>query len=206
MNRRALLSMVVSMRASGPAARLSKRLRMRHHARRPNITSLTSGSAIGTCSMWAARLILLAQFVVERDGRVDAFLVDGLSQNTGQLPGLRQTVMTGDTLHLDRRHLSRRQLADVIVVDGCDHLQHDARSLLRILVVGGEVHLKLLGVWFFTWQSQPDVQGEREAAHGGLQLFAGDVLREKLQIRELLRELCRGGHSAEHDSKQRNAM
>jgi len=99
--------------------------------------------------MWAARLILLAQFVVERDGRVDAFLVDGLSQNTSQLPGLRQTVMTGDTLHLERRRLSRRQLADVIVVDGCDHLQHDASSLLRILVVGGEVHLELLGVWFF---------------------------------------------------------
>jgi hypothetical protein len=26
--------------------------------------------------------------VVERDGRVDAFLVDGLSQNTGQLQGV----------------------------------------------------------------------------------------------------------------------
>jgi hypothetical protein len=63
--------------------------------------------------------------------------------------GLRQTVMTGDTLHLDRRRLSQRQLADVIEVDGCDHLQHDASSLLRILVVGGEVHLELLGVWFF---------------------------------------------------------
>jgi hypothetical protein len=96
----------------------------------PEYHSLTSRSAIGTCSMWAARLILLAQFVVERDGRVDAFLVDGLSQNTSQLPGLRQTVMTGDTLHLERRRLSRRQLADVIVVDGCDHLQHDASSLL----------------------------------------------------------------------------
>ena len=95
---------------------------MRHHERRQNITSLTSGSAIGTCSMWAARLILLTQFVVERDGRVDAFLVHGLSQNTGQLPRLRQTVMTGDKLHLDRRRLNRRQLADVIVVDGCYHL------------------------------------------------------------------------------------
>src|SRR5260370_7998443 len=89
---------------------------MRHHARRTNITSLTSRSAVGTCSMWAARLILLAQFVVERDGRVDAFLVDGLSQNTSQLPGFLQTVIPVATLHLEGGRLSRTKLYAIIVV------------------------------------------------------------------------------------------
>jgi hypothetical protein len=74
-------------------------------------------------------------------------------------------------------------------------LSSEAKSISNFLAFG-----------FSTWQyTQPDVQGEREAAHGGLQLFAGDVHRENLQIRELLKELCRGGHSAEHDSKQRIA-
>ena len=104
MNRRALLSMVVSWLLIGSV--------MNIEGRRPSGLLEQASAHAAPCAspeyhqldFWvgdwdvfdvAARLILLAQFVVERDGRVDALLVDGLSQNTGQLLSIRTGACEG---------------------------------------------------------------------------------------------------------------
>src|SRR5437588_9515773 len=128
--------------------------------------------------------------MVERDGSIDAFGLDRFGKAGSQRPGLREPVMAGHALHMEGwRLVGLLYLAKVIAVDSRYHLKHDPGSFLRLLLVGREVQFVTRIRLFPVTVVAANVKGEGKAAHGGFQLRAGDVLRQELEICELVREL-----------------